>query len=610
MLDHMHLLRLLRIYARPYLGLLTVVLVLQAISAIATLYLPNLNGRIIDQGVSTGDIGYIWSTGGVMLAVAFGQVLAAVTATWCAAHVAMGIGRDIRRDVYRTVDRFSARDMGEFGVPTLITRGTNDVQQVQQVTSMALSFMVTMPIMCVGGIVMALREDAGLSWLVWVSVPVLLLVVTLLIAQLVPLFKTMQDKVDRINGVLREQITGIRVIRAFVREDHETDRFDAANREIAQVSEKVGRVFVLMFPMIMLLLHIATAAVLWFGGHRVGDGEMEVGSLTAFMQYLLQILMAVMMGAFMAMMLPRAIVCAGRIDKVLRHEPTVAEPVTPVTPERLRGELEFRNVSFTYPGADQPVLSDVSFTVHPGQTTAVIGATGSGKTTLVNLIPRLLEPTSGEVLLDGVPVSRMPRAAIVERVGLVPQKAFLFSGTVASNLRFGAPDATDEELWDALRIAQADGFVAERVTGSDSGGDDGDGGDSGGDDGAAGARGLASSISQGGTDVSGGQRQRLCIARALVASPKVYIFDDSFSALDVSTDAALRAALAPRTTDAAVVTVAQRVSTIQDADQILVLEAGRIAARGTHDELLESSGTYREIVESQLTGAGTGHEEG
>ncbi|WP_041631645.1 ABC transporter ATP-binding protein [Corynebacterium terpenotabidum] len=599
----MHLLRLLRIYARPYLGLLTVVLILQAVSAIATLYLPSLNADIIDKGVSTGDIGYIWSTGGVMLAVAFVQVIAAVGATWCAARISMGVGRDIRRDVYLTVDRFSARDMGDFGVPTLVTRGTNDVQQVQMVTAMALSFMVTMPIMCVGGIVMALREDVGLSWLVWVSVPVLLVIVSLMIVQLVPLFNVMQEKVDRINGVLREQITGIRVVRAFVREEHESARFAEANREIAQVSEKVGRVFVLMFPMIMLLLHIATAAVLWFGGHRVGDGEMEVGSLTAFMQYLLQILVAVMMGAFMAMMLPRAIVCARRIDEVLEHVATIAEPSTPQTPTALRGELEFRNVSFTYPGAGKPVLTDISFTVHPGQTTAVIGATGSGKTTLVNLIPRLLEPTSGEVLLDGVPVHRMARPAIVERVGLVPQKAFLFSGTVASNLRFGAPDATDEDLWDALRIAQADGFVAERVTG----GDGGDGGDKG-ENGDA-ARGLASSIAQGGTDVSGGQRQRLCIARALVADPKVYVFDDAFSALDVTTDAMLRAALAPRTTDAAVVTVAQRVSTVRDADQILVLDGGRIVARGTHDQLLETSDTYREIVESQLTAAGTGVEE-
>jgi ATP-binding cassette subfamily B multidrug efflux pump len=589
-LGTVHLLRLLRAYSRPYAGLLTAVLILQALSALATLYLPTLNADIIDKGVSRGDVGYIWSTGGVMVIVAFVQVITAVAATWCAARAAMGIGRDLRRDIYGRVDRFSSQDMGEFGVPTLITRGTNDVQQIQMVTVMALSFMVTMPIMCIGGIVMALREDVGLSWLMWVSVPVVLVVVGLMIAQLVPLFRSMQDRVDAINGVMREQITGIRVIRAFVRERHETARFDDANSAVAFVSERVGRVFALMGPVIMMVMHGATAAVLWFGGHRVDAGQMEVGSLTAFMQYLMQILVAVMMGSFMAMMLPRAIVCAGRIDKVLSHTPSIGEPATPVTPDRMRGELEFRNVSFTYPGAAKPVLRDISFTVRPGQTTAVIGATGSGKTTLVNLIPRLYVPTAGEVLLDGVPVTRLDRSEIVKRVGLVPQKAFLFSGTVASNLRFGRADATDEELWAALRIAQADDFVAGRTTG-------------GGEDGTPAATGLASSVAQGGTDVSGGQRQRLCIARALVAEPKVYVFDDSFSALDVTTDARLREALAPRTRDAAVVTVAQRVSTILDADQILVLEAGSIVARGTHEELLGNSATYREIVESQLQNA-------
>jgi ATP-binding cassette subfamily B protein len=487
-----HLLRLLRAYSRPYAGLLTAVLVLQAVSALATLYLPSLNADIIDKGVSRGDVGYIWSTGGVMVAVAFTQVITAVAATWCAARAAMGIGRDLRRDIYARVDRFSAQDMGEFGVPTLITRGTNDVQQIQMVTVMALSFMVTMPVMCVGGIVMALREDVGLSWLMWVSVPVVLIVVGIMIAQLVPLFRSMQDRVDAINGVMREQITGIRVIRAFVRERHETARFDRANSAVAFVSERVGRVFVLMGPVIMMVMHGATAAVLWFGGHRVDAGQMEVGSLTAFMQYLLQILVAVMMGSFMAMMLPRAIVCAGRIGTVLRHEPSIGAPAVPVTPDRMRGELEFRNVSFTYPGAEKPVLQDISFTVHPGQTTAVIGATGSGKSTLINLIPRLYVPTAGEVLLDGVPVTQLDRAEIVDRVGLVPQKAFLFSGTVASNLRFGRQDATDAELWEALRTAQAAEFVAGRTTG----------------EGEHTATGLASSVAQGGTDVSGGQRQR------------------------------------------------------------------------------------------------------
>lgn len=572
-------------YARQYPGLLTAVLVLQTVATFATLYLPRLNADIIDRGVSLGDVGYIWSTGGVMVAVAFVQVVAAVAATWCAARLAMSVGRDVRRDVYRSVDRFSSQDMGTFGVPTLITRGTNDVQQVQMVFVMFLSFMVTMPIMCVGGIVMALREDAGLSWLVWVSVSVLLVVVGVMVARLVPLFGSMQERIDAINGVMREQITGIRVIRAFVREKFETERFEDANQAVAWVSERVGRVFVLMGPVIMLVLHAATAAVLWFGGHRVADQAIEVGSLTAFMQYLLQILVAVMMASFMAMMLPRAIVCAGRIQEVLGHAPSVVEPeadpsVEPVSPSQVRGELEFRNVSFTYPGADAPVLHDVSFTVRPGETTAVIGATGSGKTTLVNLIPRLFAPTSGEVLVDGVPVASMPRRDLARYVGLVPQKAYLFSGTVASNLRFGRTDATDDELWEALRVAQADGFVRNRGDGENAG--------------------LASPVAQGGTDVSGGQRQRLCIARALVAAPKVYVFDDSFSALDVRTDAALRAALHPMTRDAAVVTVAQRVSTVRGADQILVLDKGRIVARGTHDDLLESSETYREIVESQM----------
>ncbi|MGO1948891.1 MAG: ABC transporter ATP-binding protein [Mycobacteriaceae bacterium] len=581
----MQLLRLLGAYTRPYPGLLIAVLVLQSVSTLATLYLPRLNADIIDRGVSTGDIGYIWSTGGIMMGVALVQVVTAIGAVWCAARLAMAVGRDIRRDVYRSVDRFSAQDMGTFGVPTLITRGTNDVQQVQVVYVMGLSFMVTMPIMCIGGIIMALREDAGLSWLVWVSVLVLLVVVGVMVAKLIPLFGVMQERIDAINGVMREQITGIRVIRAFVRETFETRRFETANKAVAWVAERVGRVFVLVGPVIMVILHAATAAVLWFGGHRVEDGAMEVGSLTAFMQYLLQILVAVMMVSFMVMMLPRAMVCARRIGTVIGHEPSIIEPeadpsVEPESPDHATGELEFRNVSFTYPGADEPVLQDISFTVRPGQTTAIIGATGSGKSTLVNLIPRLFAPTDGEVFIDDTAVSTMPRKDLARRVGLVPQKAYLFSGTVASNLRFGNSDASDAELWDALRVAQGEDFVRHRGAGEKAG--------------------LESPIAQGGTDVSGGQRQRLCIARALVARPTVFVFDDSFSALDVRTDAALRHALRPTVEDAAVVTVAQRISTVREADQILVLEAGRIVARGTHGELLESSGTYREIVESQM----------
>lgn len=581
----MQLVRLIRKHIQPYRWHVLAVVILQLISTLAVLYLPTLNARIIDRGVATGDVGYIWSTGGVMLLVALVQVVTAIIAVWFGAHAAMGIGRDIRRAVFRSVDSFSAQDLSRFGTATLVTRGTNDVQQIQMVTLMALNFMVMMPIMSIGGIIMAIREDAGLSWLVWVSVPVLLVVVGLLIMQLMPMFESMQGKIDRVNSVLREQITGIRVVRAFVREDHETKRFDAANRDLTDVSIRIGRVFVLMFPIITVILHLATAAVLWFGGHRVDAGEMEVGSLTAFMQYLLQILMAVMMGTFMAMMLPRAIVCAKRINEVLGHTPALSAPAEPVVPATATGEVEFRNVTFTYPGAEEPVLANLNFTAKPGQTTAIIGATGSGKSTLINLIPRLYEATEGEVLIDGVPVNQLDEQTIADRIGLVPQKPFLFSGTVASNLRFGKQDASEDELWEALRIAQAEDFVSVRTTG----------------EGQFERRGLASSISQGGTDVSGGQRQRLCIARALVGMPSLYLFDDSFSALDVTTDARLREALAPRTKDATVIVVAQRVATITDADQILVLEAGRIVARGTHEELLRDSATYREIVNSQLS---------
>lgn len=580
----MHLIRLVKGHIAPYRWHVVAVIILQLAATLAVLYLPTLNARIIDHGVATGDIGYIWSTGGIMLAVDLVQLLASVAAVWFGAHAAMGLGRDIRRDIFRTVGSFSAQDMAQFGTATLVTRGTNDVQQIQMVTLMALNFMVMMPIMSIGGIIMAIREDAGLSWLVWVSVPILLVIVGLLIAQLLPMFTVMQEKIDRINGVLREQITGIRVVRAFVRENHEAKRFDAANRDLTDTSIRIGRVFVLMFPVITVILHIATAAVLWFGGKRVDAGAMEVGSLTAFMQYLLQILMAVMMGAFMAMMLPRAIICAERINEVLRHEPSLRAPVNPVVPESNTGEVEFQNVSFTYPGAEEPVLNGISFTAKPGQTTAIIGSTGSGKTTLLNLIPRLYGATRGQVLLDGVPVQQLAEQTLANRVGLVPQKPFLFSGTVATNLRFGKHNATDEELWDALRIAQAEAFVSVRTTG----------------EGEQQASGLASSIAQGGTDVSGGQRQRLCIARALVGKPSLYLFDDSFSALDVATDARLRGALAPRTKDATVIVVAQRIATITDADQILVLEEGRIVACGTHQELLENSPTYREIAESQL----------
>ena len=579
----MDLVRILFTRSAPYTPYVLAVLILQALSTAATLYLPTLNAKIIDEGVSKGDIDYIWRTGGIMLIVAFVQVITAIGAVWCGSRTAMGVGRDLRSEVFRKVTTFSAEDMSEFGTPTLITRGTNDVQQVQMVYMMMLNFMVTAPIMSIGGIIMAIREDAGLSWLVWVSVAVLLGTISVLIARLMPLFRFMQDKLDTINGTLREQITGIRVVRAFVREAYETERFTKANKDITQLSLKIGQLFVLMFPLITVILNVATGAVLWFGGQRVDAGLVDVGGLTAFLQYLLQILAAVMMGTFMAMMLPRALVCARRITGVLSHEPSITPPKDTVTPATNSGTVEFRNVSFSYAGADAPVLEDISFTAPPGTTTAIIGSTGAGKTTLLSLIPRLYVPSEGEVLIDATPTTSLSRPDIVSRVSLVPQKAYLFSGTVASNLRLGRPEATDDELWEALRVAQAD-FVDD----------------------------LDMPIAQGGTNVSGGQRQRLSIARMLVAQPRIYLFDDSFSALDVVTDANVRAAMhqsfAQRGEAVTTIIVAQRVASIQDADQILVIDAGRIVARGTHTELLNSSDVYQEIVKSQETAGVAGGE--
>lgn len=572
----MDLVRILITRSAPYTPYFIAVLVLQALSTAATLYLPSLNAKIIDEGVAQGDVNFIWRTGGIMLAVAFAQVITAIGAVWCGSRTAMGVGRDLRGEVFRHVNSLSTEDMSHFGTPTLITRGTNDVQQVQMVYMMMLNFMVTAPIMSIGGIIMAVREDAGLSWLVWVSVAVLLGTISVIISRLMPLFRSMQDKLDSINGTLREQITGIRVVRAFVREAYESERFTEENKNITRLSLNIGRLFVVMFPLITVILNVATGAVLWFGGHRVDDGLVNVGSLTAFLQYLLQILAAVMMGTFMAMMLPRAIICARRITEVLRHEPSITPPSTTTTPETSAGTVEFRNVGFSYAGADAPVLENISFTAQPGTTTAIIGSTGSGKTTLVSLIPRLYVPTEGQVLIDATPTTSLPRQDIVQRVSLVPQKAYLFSGTVASNLRLGRPEATDEELWEALRVAQAD-FVED----------------------------LDMPISQGGTNVSGGQRQRLSIARMLVAQPLIYLFDDSFSALDVATDAkvraAMRASFAERKQPVTSIIVAQRVASIRDADQILVLDAGHIVDRGTHEELLGRCAVYQEIVDSQET---------
>ncbi|QGH68160.1 ABC transporter ATP-binding protein [Pseudactinotalea sp. HY158] len=581
----MSLLHLAWSHLKPYRGWALLVILFQLIATIAALLLPSLNAEIIDRGIALGDVDFIWSTGVWMLFVCFVQAVSAVLAVYFGARTAMALGRDIRRSVYRQVDRLSALDLGRFGSATLITRGTNDVQQVQMLVLMTFNFMVTAPIMCIGGIIMALREDVGLSWLVWVSVPLLVVVVGLLVGRLMPLFRQMQHRIDGINGVLREQIMGIRVVRAFVREPHETKRYDDANEALTNVSVRVGNIFVLMFPIIMMVLHVATAAVLWFGGYRVEAGQMEVGALTAFLQYLLQILMAVMMGVFMTMMIPRAVVCAERIEEVLETEPSMdSSGLTDDLAAQLTaegsGRVEFSGVSFGYPGAERLVIDDVSFVAEPGHTTAIVGSTGSGKTTLLQLASRMFDPASGEVRISGVPLTALTTEDLAGVVAVVPQKPYLFSGTIATNLRFGRTDATDSELWEALRVAQGEDFVRDRPGGLDSG------------------------VSQGGTNVSGGQRQRLCIARALAARPRVYLFDDSFSALDVATDARLRAALAEATTDATVIIVAQRVATIRDADQILVLDAGVLVARGTHDELLTTSETYREIVESQLSTEG------
>jgi ATP-binding cassette, subfamily B, multidrug efflux pump len=571
------LIRLLRDYLRPYRRDLSFVVVLQLVQTLATLYLPTLNADIIDNGVITGDIRYIMRTGGFMLAVALVQIVCSIGAVYFGARTAMALGRDVRLAVFTKVQQFSAREVGHFGAPSLITRGTNDVQQVQMLALMTFTMMVAAPIMCVGGIILALHQDVQLSSLLLVAVPALGIIVTAIIARMRPLFRQMQVRIDEIARVLREQISGVRVIRAFVREKQEQDRFAVTNTDLFTVSLGTGKLMALMFPAVMLVLNLSSIAVLWFGGHLVASGSMPVGALTAFLTYLLQILMSVMMATFMFVMVPRAEVCAERIVEALDTEPDVRPPEQPAGVGAVRGRLELRDVEFRYPGAAQPVLRDINMVAEPGQVTAIIGGTGSGKTTLVNLVPRLFDATEGTVLVDRVNVRKLDPAVLSGLIGLVPQRPYLFSGTVASNLRYGKPDATDAELWHALEIAQARDFVAQMQGG------------------------LDAAIAQGGTNVSGGQRQRLAIARAVVHQPEIYLFDDSFSALDYATDAALRAALARETADATVLIVAQRVATIRHADKIIVLEAGRIVAQGTHDELMATDKTYREIVLSQLT---------
>jgi len=573
------LIRLLRTYLRPYRKPIGLLVLLQLLQTSATLYLPTLNADIIDHGVVEGDTGHILSNGALMIGISLAQVVTNIGAVYYGARTASALGRDLRAAVFDRVQSFSSREVGHFGAPSLITRTTNDVQQVQTLVLMTFTLMVSAPIMCVGGIVLALGLDVPLSAVLVAVVPTLGVCVTLIVLKLRPLFRSMQVRLDTVNRVLREQITGNRVIRAFVRDAYEEERFRKANTDLTDVSVKAGNLLALMFPVVMTVVNLSSIAVVWFGAHRIDSGGMQIGDLTAFLAYLMQIVMAVMMATFMFMMIPRAEVCAERIQEVLDMSSSVVPPSAPVRELRRHGHLELRGAGFRYPGAEEPVLKAVDLVALPGETTAVIGSTGSGKSTLLGLVPRLFDATDGEVLVDGVPVADIDPQLLAKAVSLVPQKPYLFAGTVATNLRYGNPDATDDELWHALEVAQAKEFV-ERLEG-----------------------GLNAPIAQGGTNVSGGQRQRLSIARTLVQRPEIYLFDDSFSALDYATDAALRAALARETARATVVIVAQRVSTIRDADRIVVLDEGRVVGTGTHHELMADNETYREIVLSQLTEA-------
>ena len=568
--------KLLGRYLRPYRKQLIGVLVFQFIAALASLYLPTLNGEIIDEGVATGDTEFIWATGLMMLGISLGQIVASIIATYFAARAAMQAGRDIRNDVFERVSAFSEREVSHFGAGSLITRNTNDVTQVQMLAMMGATMLVSAPLLAIGGIIMALRQDIGLSWIIAVIVPVLLLVVGVIISRMVPLFRTFQKRLDNVNRIMREQLTGIRVVRAFVREPIEEKRFEAANTDIMDVGRRVGSLFVLLFPLAMLVLNVTVVGVIWFGGIRVDNGDIEIGTLFAFMQYVGLILGGVLMASFMTIMIPRAAVSAERVAAVLASETTLARPENPVAALPTPGTIEFRDATFTYPGAEFPVVGGVSFSAARGETVAIIGSTGAGKTTLISLIPRLFDVTGGSVLVGGVDVRQVDLDLLWSGIGLVPQRPFLFTGTVASNLRFGREDATDDDLWHALEIAQGRDFVEEM-------------------DGQLNAR-----IAQGGTNVSGGQRQRLAIARAIVHAPDVLVFDDSFSALDLTTDARLRQALWRELPDVTKIVVAQRVSTITGADRIVVLDDGAMVGIGTHEELLASSETYREIVESQL----------
>ncbi len=569
------LLRLLRSYLRPYGRDLAIIVVLQLASTIASLYLPSINGRIVERGVATGDTDYIIVHGSIMLAIAAVQIVCSAAAVYFGARVAMSYGRDLRAGIFHHVGRLSAREVGKVGAPSLITRTTNDVQQVQMLVLMGSTMFVMAPIMCVSGIVMAVHEDLTLSALLLVCIPALAISIGLIIGRMIPKFRAMQPKIDTVNRVLREQITGMRVVRAFVREPAEADRFGEANEELTGIALRIGKLQALMWPTVMLVFNASTVAVLWFGGHLVADGSLQIGVLIAYPAYLIQILVAVMMTTFMSIMIPRAAVCAERIVEVLDMQPQVAPPVSPIVPAAKTGIVELRGVEYKYPGASAPVLSDISFVARPGEVTAIIGSTGAGKTTLLELIPRLADPTAGTVLVDGVDIKEREPEELWARIGMVPQRAYLFTGTVATNLRFGKPDATDDELWHALALAQGKDFVEAMP------------------------QKLDAPIAQGGTNVSGGQRQRLAIARALLREPAVLLLDDSFSALDLATEARLRSALAPRLANTAMIVVAQRVASIRHAHQILVLDGGKLVGKGTHDQLVMTCPTYAEIVTSQ-----------
>jgi len=570
------LIRVLATYLRPYAAPVTLVVSLLLIQSIANLYLPNLNADIINNGVTKGDIGYIWRIGAIMLALAVVVGILAIVAVYFASGASMGFGRDVRRAVFERVQQFSATEMNRFGTPSLITRNTNDVQQVQLFVQMALTMLVTAPIMLVGGIILAVRENVTLSAILIVILPLMIAIFAILMYFAIPLFQSMQRKIDRITEVLREQITGVGVIRAFNRTPYERDRFEAANADLTGTALRVNRIFALALPALLAIMNLSSVAVVWFGGHLIDSGQMPVGNLIAFLAYILQIMFAVMMAVFMVIFIPRAIASAVRLEAVLQTRPAITDPEQPIEPAAMTGAVEFRDVTFGYPGGEKPVLHGLSFELRPGATTAIIGGTGSGKTTLLNLIPRFFDVTEGTVVVNGVDVRQQPLETLWSSIGLVPQQAYLFRGTVADNLRFGKDDATDAQLWHALEVAQARDFVAAMPEQ------------------------LQAPVDQGGTNLSGGQRQRLAIARALVRRPPLYLFDDCFSALDAGTDARLRSALKPEARDAAVVIVAQRVSTILSADQIIVLDAGRIVGVGTHQELMSTTEAYREIVASQL----------